>query len=784
MFKKKTQSMKLSEYFKVVHPTYKYIKITPHKSNRNTNSSQIAKAIASTYKSIFQRIRKEKGKLIVETEFKFNYIIDIQNNNASFYFMIPEIYMTVMLEKIREIWSKSTIEVVDPIKPISPDAKYYQISYKKEDAMSIDVNKKNNEPLNSLLGVMDVIKDDDRVTLIYNFVPSSNYGWKKQYNETMEKHKQRKLIDKRNNSAEYVFKTAITNINNFFRTILTIIGEFLGETKKQDEDSLISALVGVQNDYREPTIATKKKKDATILPTQVLIASESKDALRRESNAVAVGTAFRVLDEDNELIYKDINKSKKEFNIEDLIYPADFMQMSCEECGNFIQLPARTLLNQHKIKHINIEECDLPKELKEGYINLGVTSYKGNKYNVYTQDHPEFGSLGLMLIAQQGSGKTTYLENYCNMVASKKESLFVFDYIKNNEMSNNAIESIRRDYPNYPIVEFDLTKPGTLALTFEELNFKDGATPFERFESACAKCDLYQDLLDTINDNSNTKPLTSKMLRYFVAACNVVFINKGTTLKHVAKCLEDFSYRHACISNIPIELKETLEEDVRYLYELDDTNKEGEVVGTKDQKLDGILDRIFLIKRNVYLRNMFDASEDTNPDFRKLLDEGTGIFFKMPQSKFKKFTKNTICTFLSFKLWNIVEERGEKKDLTKTHLVIDELFQVKNAECYLSSLLLQLRKYRVRPVFTTHFLNKLEQDTVDCLKGGGFSYMLMRGTKQKDFDYIVSEFSIDREFEELTDMQKTYKYPSFNVIQSSSGVYSCITQLPKPVVNK
>ena len=171
------KSIKLSDYFEFVNPEYIYLRIIPHKSIRNYNSSNIAKAIANTYRGINKRIRREQKKLFFETNFKISYVIDIEYNNASFYFVVPRPFKNIIIEKIKEIWAKATIEETEPIKDISKEADVYELSYKKDDALSLQVDKKSNEPLNSILSVIDIMKEDDRITILYNFIPRSQFGW-------------------------------------------------------------------------------------------------------------------------------------------------------------------------------------------------------------------------------------------------------------------------------------------------------------------------------------------------------------------------------------------------------------------------------------------------------------------------------------------------------------------------------------------------------------------------------------------------------------------------------
>ncbi|MCB2300113.1 hypothetical protein [Clostridium tagluense] len=60
------------------------------------------------------------------------------------------------------------------------------------------------------------------------------------------------------------------------------------------------------------------KKDKTVLDAQILIASNSVDETRQENNAQVVAQAFRIVDEDNELISKRVKlKEKESIHIED-----------------------------------------------------------------------------------------------------------------------------------------------------------------------------------------------------------------------------------------------------------------------------------------------------------------------------------------------------------------------------------------------------------------------------------------------------------------------------------
>ena len=51
-----------------------------------------------------------------------------------------------------------------------------------------------------------------------------------------------------------------------------------------------------------------------------------------------------------------------------------------------------------------------------------------------------------------------------------------------------------------------------------------------------------------------------------------------------------------------------------------------EKIGTRDSKIEGILDRITLLKRDFYLKKMFNKTPEKNLDFVAAMEEGKVIF--------------------------------------------------------------------------------------------------------------------------------------------------------------
>ena len=274
------KSIKLSKYFELVKPEYEYIQIIPHKSIRNYNSANIAKAIAYTFKRAEKIIKIEQKKLFFKTNFKISYVIDINKNNASFYFIVPKPFTNLIVEKIYEIWNKATVKILDN-KPqgFTDNAEYFSLSYKKEDALSLNTDFRSNEPLNSILNVMDIMKDDDRLTIIYNFISNPQLTWTDKYNNTMNKIKEKKSIDKNIFSLNSICRNGLIYLLDTINSIIEVINDFTGSSDHNKNESIYSAVLGILEKQEELSVATKKKKDATVINTQIgviMVAATSK----------------------------------------------------------------------------------------------------------------------------------------------------------------------------------------------------------------------------------------------------------------------------------------------------------------------------------------------------------------------------------------------------------------------------------------------------------------------------------------------------------------------------
>lgn len=773
-------SMKISNYFRLINPQYTYLKITPDKSIRNYNSANIAKAISHTWKNLNKRIKKEKKRIFFETNFKISYIIDVQNNNANFYFLIPKPFLTILLEKIREIWPKATIDEVESIEPFTNDSITYQLVCKKEDALSIQIDKKSNEPLNSILNVIEIMKDDDRVTIIYNFMPRTQFGWLKQYQDTIDKIKAYKPIEKEKSNFAYIGKSLLTYLVELFDSIVEVFLDFTGDKKEKGTSiSLVESLATALEQNKELSNSTKRKKELRIIDTQIAVVSHSKDETRKDNNALAVCQAYRVLDEDNELIY---NKAKKMPLIEDYKFKGiDINTVSTDECQNFIQVPGRSLLRQFNIKHIEVNENPVPRELQQGYIELGNVKCKGNVQMSYLEDEYNVGSLPLVINGAQGSGKSTFIANMYRFANRRKEGGVLIDYIKKNELTEEVLKYL----PKEDIVLLDYSKPECIqGFAFNELSYTiANLSTYDKLKFANLQAQQVLELVNAVNEDNQS--LAARMRKYLIASATVVFSTGQSSLKEVVKCLEEWEIRHSYINMLNKEEKKLLEDKIKILQELDEWSKVTkdnpvpEVIGTKESRIDGILDRISLLKEDFSLEFMFNKGSENNINLAEELEKGKTIIIKMLQDEFSPHAKNVITTFFISKIWMAIELRGRWNNKPKrAYVTVDEIFQTPTAMKMLAkkNILPQTRKFGMKFCTTSQIISQLDI-LLDTLEGAGASFMLLKGSKEEDFKKFASKLE-GYEYEDLRDMEQ---HSSLNLIYYSGGYASFISKLPVPV---
>lgn len=760
--------MKLSDYYLIKRQEYVTFKLIPTKSSRNNTTIGIAHLINSMYRSTNKLIYKENKKLIIETRLKASYYIHISKENISFYFIIPKIFQNQFKSKFSDTWKNVDIKIVDAIPVNINSCSKYQLYYKFDDALSLETDRRNNDLLSANLSTLEILQENEFIGVLYNFIPvsekESNY-FKKKSSETIQRYKSGENLKKSKNLLDYskiTLKFLMDLINALLNCLLSV----------GQNNQLILYPLG-----KETSSSTQRKLQKEILKNQTLILAHSEEKSRENQLCQSIYNSFSKIDGDNELIYAKI---KKDININRyIINNVKINSTSTEECSNFISLPGAELIDQYKnITHKETKENPVPKELTKGIISLGINKCKETYQEAFLSDDINLQSLPLAILGASRSGKSTYSVNMSKNIIDNNEGLIVIDFIKNTELADD----IKALTPKDRLIDIDLSNPDMIqSLCYNEFKITSDMTAYE-ISSISRK--QTNNLLKIVNIiNGDDKELSPKMRKYLGAAARIAFCFPNSCMKDVLNILQFHDIRYKYINELGEELQNKLRDSILSLNELDEVNKKGEVTGTKEIKIEGILDRIDLMRENIIIDEMLSKTPENNIDFVKAMEEHKVILIRMRDKDFDDDISIDILTsFFLQKIWTALKIRGTMHNLPdRVTVLIDEIFQTPCAQKILAKNFVQSAKFGLKYVLTLHYLQQLSQDAQRAMRNANASYMLISGVDENAFSSFRSDFQ--KEGYEVEDLLNLERYHSLNLIKTKNGRSAFITKLPKGIKN-
>lgn len=755
--------MKLSDYYSIKRQEYVTFKLIPTKSSRNNTTIGIAHLINSMYRSTNKLIYKENKKLIIETRLKASYYIHISKENISFYFIIPKIFQNQFKSKFSDTWKNVDIKIVDAIPVNINSCSKYQLYYKFDDALSLETDRRNNDLLSANLSTLEILQENEFIGVLYNFIPvsekESNY-FKKKSSETIQRYKNGENLKKSKNLLDYskiTLKFLMDLINTLLNCLLSV----------GQNNQLILYPLG-----KETSPSTQRKLQKEILKNQTLILAHSEEKSRENQLCQSIYNSFSKINGDNELIY---TKIKKDIDINRyIINNVKINSTSTEECSNFISLPGAELIDQYKnITHKETKENPVPKELTKGIISLGINKYKETYQEAFLSDDINLQSLPLAILGASRSGKSTYSVNMSKNIIDNNEGLIVIDFIKNTELADD----IKALTPKDRLIDIDLSNPDMIqSLCYNEFKITSDMSAYE-ISSISRK--QTNNLLKIVNIiNGDDKELSPKMRKYLGAAARIAFCFPNSCMKDVLNILQFHEIRYKYINKLSEELKDRLKDSILSLNELDELNKKGEVTGTKEIKIEGILDRIDLMRENIIIDEMLSKTPENNIDFVKAMEEHKVILIRMRDKDFDDDISIDILTsFFLQKIWAALKIRGTMHNLPdRVTVLIDEIFQTPCAQKILAKNFVQSAKFGLKYVLTLHYLQQLSQDAQRAMRNANASYMLISGVDENAFSSFRSDFQ--KEGYEVEDLLNLERYHSLNLVATSKGKKAFITRLP------
>ena len=771
---KKTKSIPMSKLVELRKPEYITVQLIPTKSNKNNATSSIATLINSMYIKLNKLITVENKKLIIKTPMKASCYIHITKKDVGFYFIIPKLHFMKFKSKFTEVWKNVEIREVDSI-PIDPnECTKYMLKYKMNDSLSLEVNKTNNALLTSNLSVLEVLEQDECVGIFYNFIPTSekesNY-FKLTYKKAIEQYKNGENLKKSKN----IIDLGIISAKFLISFLDDLVNSILNPQKKSNQ------LFISTNKDESPSTNRKAKSD--ICKTQVIILSKSSEKEREKQLSISACNSFDVIAGDNSLERKKINKNINVFST--IINDVAVNMTSEDECNNFIALPGDTLLSQYKnIEHKQTKESPIPEELREGIINLGKVEYRDNDDCGYLSNDKSLQSLPLAIMGGSRSGKSTFSINMCKNIIDAGEGLIVIDFIKNTELA----EQVKSITPDDRLIEIDLSNPKCIqSLSYNEIKIKEGMNKDDILKIARMQANYVLQLVNIINNDD--KQLAPKMRKYLGAAARIAFCSPGSSMKDILKILQSHIARHEFIDKLSDELKIDLEDSIIALEELDDYSKVTKdnpipvICGTKDNKTEGIIDRIDLLRENLVIDSMLSKDPKDNVDFVDAMEQGKIVIIRMRDIDFDDdISIDILTTFFIQKIWISTKIRGTMHEHPgRCTVLIDEVFQSPTSQKLLTKQFVQSAKFGLKYVLTLHYMDQLSKEAQSALKNSNASYMLISGVDKKAFEALEEEFNVHGYC--LDDLLNLKRYRSLNLIKSKGGYEAFITHLPPELKN-
>ena len=754
----KAKSMKLNDYVKVIKNEYVTVQIIPAKSNRNNNTDAIAQIINKMYLKANQLIIRENKKLIISTQSKVSYYIHITKDKVEFYFIIPKIHITKFKTKFIEVWKNVEVKEVDRIPIDLNKGTKYQLNYKYNDSLSLDVDKRSNDLLNANLSTLEILEAGESIGIFYNFIPTSereiNY-FQVNHSDIINKYKNGNNLKKSKNIGDILILS--------IRFLIGFIDDFISSMQNSLNNKKV---IGIK---REPTLATIKKASKDIIKTQIIISSQSTSRSREQTLLNSMSNSYRSISNDNELIPKEI---KKDIDIyKTCIDNVGVNYATTEETQNFISIAGRELIEQYNvIDHNKILELKIPKCLENGEIRIGTVKCKDTVQEAYYSTDKQISRLGRVLMGSMGAGKDYYMVNMAKDIIKAGRGLIVIDYIDKCQLSDN----IKAITPKEKLLEIDCSNINQLqTFSYNELKISDSMDIYTKISIAMQKAQQLQILLDSINDD-NSK-LTPRMLRYLYAGATVVFFNNSNaSFKNVIDVLLDPAKRENIINSLSVEAKEILIDEIDDLKELTKKDKKGNMENV-DNKIDGIIDRISWLKTNFYTKLAFTKDSKDNIDFIEAINQNKVILIKIPEKIFNsKMIRNVLATFYLSKIW-LSKQLGATEN--KTELFINEIHQSYNMQLLMEDILVECRKFNLVPTLALHYLGQCTNKLKNSILASGSSFLLISGCDVKAFTELRPHF--EKYGYSEADLVELDRYNALCLIKNEENNYSAfVSKLP------
>lgn len=766
-------------------------RIIPDYNVDNSNNDSIAHAISCMYRTPKQRL--DVRSMGLASSKKVYSDILLKPKHANFYLTTDYEFKDLIESKMKTIWSKSNIASVPgaELKDFNfTNTEVCELVLKDYNFKSLNTDRGNLYPLTNMMGVLRGLKEGEQIRINIAIEPIKRLNWVSNAKDEIKSYQKGKVVNNEMNKKEKLMKLGFTSaealVNLYIDYKLLIFESLLGvvvPSKKEDDklkvevnlDSLES--IKQENLLKGLSSNTFYKQTAETFKTRITIISQSSDKNRAKLNMLSVANSYKDLTGDNELVIKLLSKPEQMDLFKEVMeYHVPTSRkciLSDKEVAKLIQLPQKDLQNEFKIESIDTREVDVPEQLQNGPVRIGIAEKQGKEIVATWCQHINVMSLGKLFVGGQGCGKTTAIKRTVKDCYKAGYSNIVIDYIESCSTAQEIAEVI----PDKDKVIIKLGEKNFIpSLAYNEVSrlITEDMDTWERVRLANLIAEQVEYLINAVTDSS-TGELTAPMLRYLHSACMITFIKPGAKISDVLTILRRWDKRNEAIRYARYSKCFDKDDDIFFdLEELHKRDKEGTIIGTRDDLIVGILNRIIILQKNPFIKAMLQADVDTTQDFTRYIEEGKSIFIMIPQSKFPSpVIRDILTTFFISRIWLTVQLRENNADARLCNVIFDEVHQVPTTARFLSNHVTEFRRHRLGLILSCHYLKQLK-DLLTAFKSSGASYVLLAGTEKENLEALKEELLPFTVEDGLNLKPRT----SLNIVNYGNQYARFITSLP------
>lgn len=757
-------------YINDIPENYITYNITPTINTNNKEIISLANAISTLYKPPRERFGnldiKSKTLFTMKHNKKCFWDIVLSKKKVQFYITVHEEDIDLIINKAKTVWNGCSFKE-DIINDKSlPYVECCEMVLKTFNFKSLSTDISSQYPLTNMIGLIKSLEDDEYVRVNIAIEPTSRLNWISQAKEESKRYENGEVLNNDIGLIDKAFKTFTKGINDILDLYIqmkmipieAIFGLFLNtdidasHNNKKEEKAKRRKRYEIDDEdmisFTTKRSSSTYKSTANVYKTRISILSYSNNEDRAKIGMLATANSYKDLTEDNELIIRPIDASVKYDYINSVLTHNIKTSKICTLCDKelckLIQLPQKTLQQEHKMNVIDTRESDIPQELQGGDVRIcEVEESSKNKKTIATfPTNTNLLARKTVILGGENSGKTTQLRRLSKEFYKSKTTNFVIDHQENGKMTND-ISSVISDEDKIIYDVYNEMPP--LAFTEISKRITEGMDSMTRLDYANMIAKQVELFINSITDDT-TGNLTSNMKRFLHSACMVTFIRPKATINDAFEVLRNYqkrneALRYARYSNL-------FDEDDDILFDLEELHKrsekasdKGKIIGTREDLIVGITNRINILKQNPRIKSMLKKEYDENDDIDKYIQSGKSIFVKIPQNKFPDDdTRDMLAVFYFSRLWLTVQIRDENKDSKLCHVVLDEIKALPTLANFMEKHLTEFRRHRIALTITAHGLAQFGK-LLKQLKDSGANFIILSPTEKNNIELLKEEIS-------------------------------------------